>query len=125
MAAKWGVDGLTRAMALDGRDHGVAGVGAAPGLHRDRVRAGRGRRGSGAWRWTRDDIARILFLMASLPDEQNLLEAVTLPLGMPSFLGRGGFGPAGTPGRSGGSACLILRVSSPAARWISSPSRRP
>ena len=26
--------------------------------------------------------------LASLPDEQNLLEAITLPLGMP-FLGRG------------------------------------
>ena len=34
------------------------------------------------------DVARIVVLMASLPDEQNLLEAITLPLGMP-FLGRG------------------------------------
>ncbi len=35
-----------------------------------------------------EDIAAIVVLMASLPDEQNLLEAITLPLGMP-FLGRG------------------------------------
>ncbi len=34
------------------------------------------------------DIAQIVVLMASLPDEHNLLEALTLPLGMP-FLGRG------------------------------------
>jgi|WetSurMetagenome_2_1015567.scaffolds.fasta_scaffold147259_2 NAD(P)-dependent dehydrogenase (short-subunit alcohol dehydrogenase family) len=87
VAAKWGLDGLTRALALDGRDHGVAVSVLHPGF--TVTGFGPGADG-GVGRNAMDprDIARILVLMASLPDEQNLLEAVTLPLGMP-FLGRG------------------------------------
>ncbi len=88
VAAKWGVDGLTRAMALDGRDHGVAVSVLHPGFTVTGFGPGAGG-GVGRMAMDPDDIARILVLMASLPDEQNLIEAVTLPLGMPSFLGRG------------------------------------
>jgi NAD(P)-dependent dehydrogenase (short-subunit alcohol dehydrogenase family) len=87
VAAKWGLDGLTRALALDGRDHGVA----VSVLHPGFTVTGFGPDADGAvGRGAMDprDIARIVVLMASLPDEQNLLEALTLPLGMP-FLGRG------------------------------------
>jgi NADP-dependent 3-hydroxy acid dehydrogenase YdfG len=35
-----------------------------------------------------DDVARTVVLMASLPDETNLLEATILPVRQP-FLGRG------------------------------------
>jgi NAD(P)-dependent dehydrogenase (short-subunit alcohol dehydrogenase family) len=87
VAAKAGLDGLTRAMALDGRDHGVAVSVLHPGF--TVTGFGPGANG-GVGRNAMDprDVARIVVLMASLPDEQNLLEAITLPLGMP-FLGRG------------------------------------
>ena len=87
VAAKAGLDGLTRALALDGRDHGVA----VSVLHPGFTVTGFGPDADGQpGRNAMDprDIARIVVLMASLPDEHNLLEALTLPLGMP-FLGRG------------------------------------
>ena len=87
VAAKAGLDGLTRALALDGRDHGVAVSVLHPGFTVTGFGPGaEGRPGRMAM--DPDDIAAIVVLMASLPDEQNLLEALTLPLGMP-FLGRG------------------------------------
>jgi NAD(P)-dependent dehydrogenase (short-subunit alcohol dehydrogenase family) len=87
VAAKYGLDGLTRALALEGRDHGVAVSVLHPGF--TVTGFGPGADG-GVGRNAMDprDIAEIVALMASLPDEQNLLEALTLPLGMP-FLGRG------------------------------------
>ena len=88
VAAKWGVDGLTRSLALEGRDHGVAASVLHPGYTVTGFGPGAGG-GVGHMAMDPNDVARIVVLMASLPDEQNLLEAVTLPLGMPSFLGRG------------------------------------
>ncbi len=74
-------------MALDGRDHGVAVSVLHPGFTVTGFGPGaEGRPGRMAM--DPDNIAAIVVLMASLPDEQNLLEAITLPLGMP-FLGRG------------------------------------
>ncbi len=87
VAAKYGLDGLTRSMALEGRDHGVA----VSVLHPGFTVTGFGPDADGRpGRNAMDprDIAQIVVLMASLPDEHNLLEALTLPLGMP-FLGRG------------------------------------
>jgi NAD(P)-dependent dehydrogenase (short-subunit alcohol dehydrogenase family) len=87
VAAKYGLDGLTRALALDGRDHGVAVSVLHPGFTVTGFGPGAG--GSpGHMAMDPNDIARIVVLMASLPDTHNLLEAITLPLGMP-FLGRG------------------------------------
>ena len=87
VAAKYGLDGLTRALALEGRDHGIAVSVLHPGF--TVTGFGPGADG-GVGRNAMDprDIAEIVALMASLPDEHNLLEALTLPLGMP-FLGRG------------------------------------
>ena len=87
VAAKYGLDGLTRALALEGRDHGIAVSVLHPGF--TVTGFGPGADG-GVGRNAMDprDIAEIVVLMASLPDEQNMLEALTLPLGMP-FLGRG------------------------------------
>ncbi len=87
VAAKSGLDGLTRALALDGRDHGIA----VSVLHPGFTVTGFGPDADGrVGHKAMDprDIAQIVVLMASLPDEHNLLEALTLPLGMP-FLGRG------------------------------------
>ena len=87
VAAKAGLDGLNRALALDGRDHGVAVSVLHPGF--TVTGFGPGADG-GVGRNAMDprNIARIILLMASLPDDQNVLEVLTLPLGMP-FLGRG------------------------------------
>jgi len=87
VAAKYGLDGLTRSLALEGRDQGVA----ASVLHPGFTVTGFGPDADGKpGRNAMDprDIAQIVVLMASLPDETNLLEALALPLGMP-FLGRG------------------------------------
>ena len=87
VAAKYGLDGLTRSLALEGRDHGIA----ASVLHPGFTVTGFGPDADGKpGRNAMDprDIAQIVVLMASLPDETNMLEALTLPLGMP-FLGRG------------------------------------
>jgi len=87
VAAKYGLDGLTRSLALEGRDHGVA----ASVLHPGFTVTGFGPDADGkSGRNAMDprDIAQIVVLMASMPDEHNLLEALVLPLGMP-FLGRG------------------------------------
>ena len=87
VAAKYGLDGLTRSLALEGRDHGIA----ASVLHPGFTVTGFGPDADGKpGRNAMDprDIAQIVVLMASLPDEHNMLEALTLPLGMP-FLGRG------------------------------------
>ena len=87
VTAKFGLDGLTRSLALDGRDHGVAVSVLHPGFTVTGFGPGADG-GVGHNAMDPNDIARIVVLMASLPDEQNLLEAITLPLGMP-FLGRG------------------------------------
>ncbi|HEY5412642.1 MAG TPA: SDR family oxidoreductase [Caulobacteraceae bacterium] len=87
VTAKYGLDGLTRSLALEGRDHGVA----VSVLHPGFTVTGFGPDADGqTGRNAMDprDIAQIVVLMASLPDEHNLLEVLTLPLGMP-FLGRG------------------------------------
>ena len=87
VAAKYGLDGLTRALALEGRDHGVAASVLHPGYTVTGFGPGAdGKPGRNAM--DPRDIAQIVVLMASLPDEHNMLEALTLPLGMP-FLGRG------------------------------------
>ena len=87
VAAKHGLDGLTRALALDGRDFGVAVSVLHPGF--TVTGFGPGADG-GVGRNAMDprNIAKIVLMMASLPDDQNVLEVLTLPLGMP-FLGRG------------------------------------
>ena len=87
VAAKFGLDGLTRALALDGRDFGVAVSVLHPGF--TVTGFGPGADG-GVGRNAMDprNIAKIVLMMASLPDDQNVLEVLTLPLGMP-FLGRG------------------------------------
>lgn len=87
VAAKAGLDGLNRALALEGRDFGVAVSLLHPGFTVTGFGPGADG-GVGKNAMDPNEVARIVVLMATLPDEQNLLEAITLPLGMP-FLGRG------------------------------------
>jgi NAD(P)-dependent dehydrogenase (short-subunit alcohol dehydrogenase family) len=87
-ASKFALEGLTRSLALDGREHGIA----ASIIHPGNTATGFGRQGTGAVRqegaMTPADVARVVLLMASLPATVNLLETIMLPVSMP-FLGRG------------------------------------
>jgi NAD(P)-dependent dehydrogenase (short-subunit alcohol dehydrogenase family) len=87
-ASKFGLEGMTRALALEGREHGilvsilhpgntVSSLGPAP-------RIGANPEG----RMEAEDLAQVAVLMAKLPSEVNMLEALVLPRTMP-FLGRG------------------------------------
>jgi NAD(P)-dependent dehydrogenase (short-subunit alcohol dehydrogenase family) len=86
-ASKFGLEGLTRSMALDGRERGIAVSMLHPGSTTSSLVPGVtdvARPGS----MDPDDVARLAVLMASLPDDVNLFESTILPVSMP-FLGRG------------------------------------
>ncbi|MDB5408457.1 MAG: family oxidoreductase [Rhodospirillales bacterium] len=87
-ASKFALEGLTRSLALDGREHGIA----ASIIHPGNTATSFGRQGTSAVRqegaMTPADVARVVLLMASLPATVNLLETIMLPVSMP-FLGRG------------------------------------
>jgi NAD(P)-dependent dehydrogenase (short-subunit alcohol dehydrogenase family) len=90
--SKHAVWGLTQSLALEGRDYGIA----VSALHPGNVWVER--RGDGKSATGRDegpeplistaDMGRTALLMATLPPDTNLLEAIVLPLGQ-DYLGRG------------------------------------
>jgi NAD(P)-dependent dehydrogenase (short-subunit alcohol dehydrogenase family) len=87
-ASKFALEGLTRSLALDGREHGIAASILHPGNVDSEFWRGREELARREGLVSPDDIARIVVLMASLPPAVNLLESLVLPVPMP-FLGRG------------------------------------
>jgi NAD(P)-dependent dehydrogenase (short-subunit alcohol dehydrogenase family) len=87
-ASKSGVEGLTHALAIDGRDHGIAVSMLHPGFTQTEISPRAAVATPGHEVMAAADIGRIVCLMASLPDGTNLYEGLAIPLGMP-FLGRG------------------------------------
>lgn len=87
-ASKYGIEGLTHALAIDGREHGIAVSVLHPGFTQTEISERAAAMEPGDKIMAADDIARIVSLMASLPDGTNLYQGVVLPLGM-AFLGRG------------------------------------
>jgi NAD(P)-dependent dehydrogenase (short-subunit alcohol dehydrogenase family) len=90
--SKFAVEGLTRSLALDGREFGIAASvihpgAAATGFTKGRV-PGPGKTPDD-YLMSPDDVARVALLMCTLPPEVNLFEATILPNRQPSFLGRG------------------------------------
>jgi NAD(P)-dependent dehydrogenase (short-subunit alcohol dehydrogenase family) len=87
-ASKFGLEGITRALALEGREHGIL----VSILHPGNTVSSLGRPAQiGAnpeGRMEAEDLAQVAVLMATLPHEVNMLEALVLPRTMP-FLGRG------------------------------------
>ena len=87
-ASKFGLEGVTRALALEGREHGIL----VSILHPGNTVSSLGRPAQiGAnpeGRMEAEDLAQVVVLMATLPPEVNMLEALVLPRTMP-FLGRG------------------------------------
>lgn len=87
VAAKFGLDGMNRAMGLEGRDYGITCTVIHPGF----VATGFGPdAGTEPSRDALDpkDVARLVVLAADMPDEANVLDSTIIPIGQP-FLGRG------------------------------------
>ncbi len=86
-SSKFGLEGMTRALALDGRDHGITVSILHPGSTKTGLMPGMAARPAKD-SMEASEIAAIATLMACLPDETNLIEALAFPIGQP-FLGRG------------------------------------
>jgi NAD(P)-dependent dehydrogenase (short-subunit alcohol dehydrogenase family) len=86
-ASKWGLDGLTRSLAVDGREHNIAVSIFHPGIVATEI-------APGAVKLPQDlsadprDIADIIVHMCDLPDHLNFYEALVVQNKIP-FLGRG------------------------------------
>ena len=87
-ASKFGLDGLTKATALEGREHGIAVSILHPGNTATEIWGGNEGRARIEGIMGADELARVAVLMAALPPGMNMLETIVLPVTMP-FLGRG------------------------------------
>ena len=90
--SKHAVWGLTQSLALEGRDHGIAVSALHPGNvaveRRADGKSATGRDEGPEPLISTEDMGRTALLMATLPPESNMLEAIVLPLGQ-DYLGRG------------------------------------
>ncbi len=87
-ASKFGMDGFTRALAVEARDFGVGVSVVHPGNTIPGLWTGREELVKNEGLMDADNVARVVLLMATLPPDVNLYESIVLPLTMP-FLGRG------------------------------------
>jgi len=92
---KFGLQGMTHQLTMDGRKHNIVASIIHPGAtlssfttRRGRIRAGAGQTPED-YVMTAEDVAKVAVLMAALPLEVNLYEATILPNHMRSFIGRG------------------------------------
>lgn len=92
---KFGLQGMTHQLTMDGRKHNIVSSIIHPGATLSSFTTRRGRTKSGAGETAEDyvmaaeDVAKVAVLMAALPPEVNLYEATILPNHMRSFIGRG------------------------------------
>jgi NAD(P)-dependent dehydrogenase (short-subunit alcohol dehydrogenase family) len=92
---KFGLQGMTHQLTMDGRKHNIVSSIIHPGATLSSFTTRRGRTKAGAGEAADDyvmapeDVAKVAVLMASLPPEVNLYEATILPNHMRSFIGRG------------------------------------
>lgn len=87
-AAKFGVWGLTQAIALDGRPHGITCSCLHPGNVRVERRVDSGIESDDEPMMAPESIARAALTMVTLPADVNFLEAIVLPRDQ-VYLGRG------------------------------------
>ncbi|HVG39742.1 MAG TPA: SDR family oxidoreductase [Pyrinomonadaceae bacterium] len=87
-ASKFGLEGLTRSLALDAREFGIAVSILHPGNTESDLWVGREDIARREGVMPAEELSRVAVLMAALPPEINFLEGVVLPVKMP-FLGRG------------------------------------
>ena len=92
---KFGLQGMTHQLTMDGRKHDIVASIIHPGATLSSFTARQGRTKAGAgetpadYVMTPEDVAKVAVLMAALPPEVNLYEATILPNHMRSFIGRG------------------------------------
>ena len=86
-ASKWGLDGLTRALAIDGRAHNIAVSIFHPGIVATEISTGAVTLADDLAAMPKD-IADVIVHMADLPDHLNFYEALMVQNKIP-FLGRG------------------------------------
>jgi NAD(P)-dependent dehydrogenase (short-subunit alcohol dehydrogenase family) len=86
--SKFGLEGLTRSLALDGRAYGIAASIIHPGNTATPIWQGREEIARREGVMSPDDLARVAVTIAALPSEVNMLESIVLPVSMP-FVGRG------------------------------------
>jgi NAD(P)-dependent dehydrogenase (short-subunit alcohol dehydrogenase family) len=86
--SKFGLEGLTRSLALDAREFGIAVSILHPGNTLTPIWTGREEVARKEGVMSPDDLARVAVTIATLPPEINLLESIVLPVSMP-FVGRG------------------------------------
>jgi NAD(P)-dependent dehydrogenase (short-subunit alcohol dehydrogenase family) len=86
--SKFGLEGLTRSLALDARDFGISASILHPGNTATPIWTGREETARKEGVMSPDDLARVAVMIAALPPEVNMLESIVLPVSMP-FVGRG------------------------------------
>jgi NAD(P)-dependent dehydrogenase (short-subunit alcohol dehydrogenase family) len=86
--SKFGLEGLTRSLALDGRDYGIAVSILHPGNTATSIWEGLEDLANREGLMSPTDLARLVVTVAAMPQGINLLESIVLPISMP-FLGRG------------------------------------
>jgi NAD(P)-dependent dehydrogenase (short-subunit alcohol dehydrogenase family) len=86
--SKFGLEGLTRSLALDAREFGIAASILHPGNTMTPIWTGREEVARQEGVMSPDDLARVAVTIAALPPDVNLLESIVLPVSMP-FVGRG------------------------------------
>ena len=86
--SKFALEGLTRSLALDARDYGIAVSILHPGNTATPLWHGREDQARLEGIMSPSDLARVAVMMAALPPDVNMLESIMLPVSMP-FLGRG------------------------------------
>jgi NAD(P)-dependent dehydrogenase (short-subunit alcohol dehydrogenase family) len=87
-ASKFGIWGLTQAAALEGRPHGIAVSCLHPGNTAVERRMTGDREADQEPMIATEEMARVALLMATLPPEANMLEAIVLPVTQ-LYIGRG------------------------------------
>lgn len=86
-ASKWGLDGLTRSLAIDGREHNIAVSIFHPGIVATEIAPGAVKL-AGDMSADPMDIAAVIVHMADIPDHLNFYEGLVVQNKLP-FLGRG------------------------------------
>jgi NAD(P)-dependent dehydrogenase (short-subunit alcohol dehydrogenase family) len=88
-ATKFGLEGMTHSLALEGREHGITCSILHPGVTESNLSGNLSSAEKNPGRvMPVDKVAEIMVTMAALPRDMSFLDATVLPIGMP-FLGRG------------------------------------
>jgi NAD(P)-dependent dehydrogenase (short-subunit alcohol dehydrogenase family) len=87
-SSKFGIWGLTQSAALEGRPYGISVGCLHPGNTAVERRVGSGKASDDEPMIATEEMARVALLMATLPPEANMLEAIVLPVEQ-LYIGRG------------------------------------